>query len=637
MTENLSGSILRVATAGSVDDGKSTLIGRLLYDSDGICDDHLRALSVKGADGKESLSLALLTDGLKSEREQQITIDVAYRFFATEKRHFVLADAPGHEQYTRNMVTAASTADVLIILIDATRGVLPQTKRHSFIGSLMGVPRLLVVVNKMDLVGYDQSVFEKIKEEYLSFASKLSVKDIRITPISALEGDNVVHPSANMSWHDGETVFSYLENVYVGADRNLVDLRFPVQNVVRPHQNFRGYGGQISSGTIRVGDSVVVLPSRVKAKVSAVSTAAKDMSLINHNEVSAPMSVLVELDREVDVARGDMIAREGNVPRAASELEAMIVWMGDAPLDKSKVYFVRHTSREVRATISEVRYGVDINTLHRKEVAEIGKNEVFRAKLALRSPIFIDDYRLNRATGSFILIDPDDFFTVGAGMVFERGVAGDDSYDRSTKVASDHLHKESSLIARPERETRSGHAAFTIWLTGLSGAGKSTLAKELESSLFKAGYSVYRLDGDNLRSGLNKDLGFSENDRSENIRRAAEVAALLNDAGVAVICSFISPFAADRAKARNIIGADNFCEVFVDASLNTCETRDPHGLYKKARSGAIKDFTGIGSPYEKPESPWALVDTETASPTSAASGLLSRIVEAYPLGTKRRG
>lgn len=621
MSDGVSGSILRVATAGSVDDGKSTLIGRLLYDSESICDDHLRSLRVKGADGNESLALAMLTDGLKSEREQQITIDVAYRYFSTEKRHFILADAPGHEQYTRNMVTAASTADVLIILVDAVRGVLPQTKRHSFIGALMGVPRLLVVVNKMDLVGYDQAKFESIKDEYLDFASKLAVKDIRVAPISALEGENVVRPSEAMSWYKGETVFDYLENVYVGADKNMIDLRFPVQHVIRPHQRFRGYAGQIQSGSIRAGDAVVVLPSRTRANVESVSTAGSDMALVPHEEASAPLSVVVQLDREVDVARGDMIVRAGNTPRVAHDLECMMVWMGDRALDTSKIYIVRHTSREVRAEISSIRYCMDINSLHRKAVAEIGKNEVFCACLTLRQPLFVDDYRLNRATGSFVLIDPDDFFTVGAGMIIERSKSDAASSDHSPKVSADLLHSESSFVTRAEREKRAGNGAFTIWLTGLSGAGKSTVAKLLEQQLFAEGYAVYRLDGDNLRGGLNRDLGFSDSDRSENIRRAAEVAALLNDAGVSVICSFISPFEADRSRAKEIIGAEHFLEVYINASLEACEQRDPHGLYAKARRGEIRQFTGVSSPYEPPASAWATVHTEKISPAESAAYL----------------
>lgn len=630
MSDTLTGAILRVATAGSVDDGKSTLIGRLLYDSDSICDDHLRALRVKGADGNESLALAMLTDGLKSEREQHITIDVAYRYFSTNKRHFILADAPGHEQYTRNMVTAASTADVLIILMDAEKGVLAQTKRHSFVGALMGVPRLLVVVNKMDLVGYSQERFEEIKRDYLEFASKLAVKDIRFTPISALVGDNVVRRSEAMSWYTGETVFEYLENVYIGADQNLIDLRFPVQHVIRPHQNFRGYSGQISSGTIKKGDQVVVLPSKAKAVVKAITTPDGNMNLVEHSEATAPLSITVQLDREVDVARGDMIVRAANTPRVANDIEAMMVWMGDAPLDTSKVYYIKHTSREVRATVSAIRYGMDINTLHRKEVGEIHKNEVFCAQFALRQPLFVDDYRINRATGCFILIDPENFFTVGAGMIIERSKSDSASPDRSPKVNSDHLHKETSLISRTTRAARTGHAAFTLWLTGLSGAGKSTIAKEVESSLFEKGYSIYRLDGDNLRSGLNQDLGFSDADRSENIRRAAEVAALLNDAGVSVICSFISPFEADRTKAREIIGKDNFLEVFINASLETCEARDPHGLYKKARKGEIAQFTGISSPYEQPKDPWLTLDTEKGSAQDRALDVVAKVLRDVP-------
>ena len=616
MSDNLSGSILRVATAGSVDDGKSTLVGRLLYDSNSICDDHLRSLRVKGANGNESLALAMLTDGLKSEREQHITIDVAYRYFSTAKRHFILADAPGHEQYTRNMVTAASTADVLIILVDATKGIVTQTKRHSFIGALMGVPRLLITVNKMDLVGYDQEKFEALREEYLEFAAKLSVKDIRFIPVSALHGGNVVTYDKTMPWYSGETVLGYLESVYIGADKNLIDFRFPVQHVIRPHQNFRGYAGQISSGSIHPGDDVIVLPSKNKAKVKSILMSDKNLSLIPYEEAYAPLSVVIELDNDIDVARGDMIVRSSNTPRVVKDIEAMMVWMGDAPLDSAKLYIIRHTTREVRGTITNIRYGVDVNTLHRKKKENIEKNEVFCATFSLRQPIFVDDYRLNRATGCFILIDPDDYFTVGAGMVIER--LKSDPPDTLTSYESSVLHEDKSAISRSQRENKAGHRAFTLWLTGLSGAGKSTIAGQIEKLLFVENYIVCRLDGDNIRARLNKDLGFSDADRSENIRRVAEVASLLNSAGVSVICSFISPFEIDRAKAKEIIGRESFLEIFIKASLQTCEARDPHGLYKRARGGKINQFTGISSPYEEPTCSWEVINTETTTASEAA-------------------
>lgn len=616
-------SILRVATAGSVDDGKSTLIGRLLYDSDSICDDHLRALRAKDSTGNETLSLAMLTDGLKSEREQQITIDVAYRYFSTQKRHFILADSPGHEQYTRNMVTAASTADVLIVLVDATKGILPQTKRHSFIGSLMGVPHILVVMNKMDLVGFNEDRFEQIKEEYFDFASKLSVKDIRCIPISALQGDQVVSRSENMPWFNGETVFEYLENVYVGSDKNLIDLRFPVQYVVRPDQNFRGYAGQIASGSVRQGDKIIVLPSRQSATVSNILSIDKDIKAQSHQEATAPASVILQLDKEIDITRGDMIVRTGNTPRIANQFEAMMVWMGDTQCDPSKVYILRQTTREVKVTLEEIRYLLDVNTLHRKPPQEITKNEVFSARLSCRSPLCIDDYRLNRSTGAFIILDPDDFFTVAAGMVMERSKADEPAGRKGQNQAN--LHHEKGLISRAQREERTGHKACTFWLTGLSGSGKSTIAKALESKLFERGHFIYRLDGDNLRSGLNKDLGFSAADRSENIRRVAEVAALLNDSGVSVICSFISPFENDRSVARGIIGKENFLEIYIKASIQTCEMRDPHGLYERARRGEIPEFTGISSPYEEPKEPSLILDTELHSVDELINTVLSQI------------
>jgi len=625
-------AILRVATAGSVDDGKSTLIGRLLYDSDSICDDHLKGLRVKGLEGSESLALALLTDGLKSEREQQITIDVAYRYFSTKKRHYVLADAPGHEQYTRNMVTASSNADVLIVLVDATQGILTQTKRHSFIGALMGVPRLLVVVNKMDLVGYDQARFEKIKSDYLDFASKLQVKDIRLTPISALCGDNVVNRSKQMPWYKGETVLEYLENVYIGGDKNLIDFRFPVQYVLRPNAEFRGYAGQIVSGSVREGDSILVLPTKTHAKVRRVSIADKSCSLAPQSEAAFPQSVVIELDRQVDVARGDMIVREANTPRAAKQFEAVLVWMGDTALDPSKTYLLRHTSREVKASLRELRYGIDINTLHRKEAKVIGKNEVFSAYISTFLPIFVDDYRINRGTGSFILVDPEDFFTVAAGMIVEKAHTDGAVLEAEIKKNTQNLHFEAGLISRKARESNFGYSAVSLWLTGLSGSGKSTISREIEARLFSRGMPIYRIDGDNLRSGLNKNLGFSKDDRAENIRRAAEVASLLNDAGVSVICSLISPFEDDRNIAKQIIGADNFLEIYVEASIETCEKRDPHGLYKKARKGEIKEFTGISSPYEKPQNPWLVANTEEDTADLIASRIVERILERVQLG-----
>lgn len=626
MAQSMSNTLVRVATAGSVDDGKSTLIGRLLYDSESICDDHLRALRIKGPNGEESLSLALLTDGLKSEREQQITIDVAYRYFSSKNRHFILADAPGHEQYTRNMVTAASTADVLIVLVDATKGVLDQTRRHSFIGALMGVPRLLVVINKMDLVRYSQEVFEKIKNEYLELASKLSVKDIRFIPVSALNGDNVVTLSQTMPWYYSETVFEYLENIYVGADRNVIDLRFPVQRVIRPDQNFRGYGGQIASGTIRAGDEVTVFPSRVTAKVKRITTVSPSMDLIPRADAEAPLSIVVELDRDVDIARGDMIARSANTPRMAYSLEALLVWMGDVPLDQTKSYILRHTTREVRVSIETMRYAIDVNSLHRKETGVIEKNEICCVRILCRQPVFVDDYRINRATGAFVLIDPDDYFTVCAGMIIERARAIPGPSEDIHNDGMHNLHEEHSLVTHLERERRAGHGIFTIWLTGLSGAGKSTIAKLIEAKLFENGYAIYRLDGDILRSRLNRDLGFSSRDRAENIRRAAEVAAVLNDAGVSTICSFISPLAEDRERARKIIGTDRFFEVFIQAPLEVCEGRDPHQLYKRARSGELKDFTGVSSPYEEPVSPWLTIDAVHMAPEESAMKVIEKLM-----------
>lgn len=626
LAQNERSTLLRFSTAGSVDDGKSTLIGRLLHDSKNVYDDHIVALEKKAKNkGVEEIDLSLLTDGLRAEQEQGITIDVAYRYFSTPKRRFILADTPGHEQYTRNMATGASTADLTIILIDARKGVLTQTKRHSFIASLLGVPRLLVAINKMDLMAYSQKVFDSIRDDYTKFASRLGIKEIRFIPVSALRGDNIVNRSDRMPWYSGETIMEYLENIYVAGDFNQVDFRFPVQYVIRPNQNYRGYAGQIRSGQIKVGEEVLVLPSQRRSKVKSI-----DYYDVNPNkrellDAGAPQSVAISLEDEIDISRGDMLVRPQNVPQVKQEFEAMLVWMSEAQMNPSKSYILIHTSRETKCYVDSVIYRTDVNTLSREEGRPLSLNEIGRVSISTKAPLFIDPYNKNRATGNFILVDDETFLTVAGGMIIDR-LPQETFHDSSSTplklVKSQDIHREAGAVDRAAREQLFGHKAVTLWCTGLSGSGKSTIAKAVEERFFAEGRPVYRLDGDNLRFGLNRNLGFSKEDRRENIRRAAEVAKLFNDAGISVICSLISPMREDRARAREIIG-DSFFEVYLNTPLAECEKRDPHGLYKKARSGEIKEFTGISAPYEAPEKAELELDTSKYS----VEGCLEQILK----------
>jgi bifunctional enzyme CysN/CysC len=619
-------TMLRFSTAGSVDDGKSTLIGRLLSDSKNVYDDHIAALEKKAKNkGEDQIDLALLTDGLRAEQEQGITIDVAYRYFSTPKRRFILADTPGHEQYTRNMATGASTADLTIILIDARKGVLTQTKRHSFIASLLGVPRLLVCVNKMDLVEYKQEVFEEIRADYSGFSAKLGIKEIKFIPVSALKGDFIVASSQNMPWYSGETVMQHLENVYIGADRNQIDFRFPVQYVIRPDQNYRGYAGQIRSGSISVGEEIVALPSLRRSKVKSIDYMDTDPANRSLASAAAPLSVSITLEDEIDISRGDMIVRSHNMPQIRQEFEAMLVWMSEKPMDRARSYIIMHTSRQTKSYVTAVNYRVNVNSLHREEGRALELNEIGRVSIATKQPLFIDPYERNRSTGNFILVDEDSFQTVAGGMIIDRqpreiaGVGG----NKSPRSAD--IHREDGSITRGARESRFGHRAVTVWCTGLSGSGKSTLAKALEARMFNDSRPVYRLDGDNLRFGINHDLGFSKEDRRENVRRAAEVAKLFNDAGVSVICSLISPMREDRERAREIVGSESFVEVYLSAPIDECERRDPHGLYKKARAGEISEFTGVSAPYEAPESPDLELDTSKLSVDECVESLLNKL------------
>jgi len=614
--------LLRFSTMGSVDDGKSTLIGRLLYDAQCVYEDHLRALqadSIRLGTGP-AVDFALLTDGLKAEREQKITIDVAYRYFSTQKRHFIIADTPGHEEYTRNMATGSSTANLAIILIDARHGVLTQTKRHSFIASLLGIPRVLVAVNKMDLVDYSQSVFERIVADYREFATRLGILDVKFVPISALMGDNVVHRSSSMPWYRGEAILEHLEDVYIGSDRNLVDFRLPVQYVVRPNADFRGFSGQIASGVVKVGDEVLVLPSMKMSRIKSLSVAggAQDYAF-------CPMSVTVTLEDEVDVSRGDMLVHPKNLPRVQSTFEGMVVWMAHEPMRPDRTYLVKHTTRATKATVATIEYRVDVNTLSRLAPAPLAMNEIGRIVFQGTRSLFLDSYAHNRLTGSFIVVDLDTNNTVGAGMVIDRIPAGHLRAPVADAPRSQNVRREEGYVTAQERERRLGQRAVTIWLTGLSSSGKSSIARETERRLHAAGRHVSILDGDNLRLGLNRDLAFSRADRTENIRRAAEVARLLNEAGIIVLVPVISPYTQDRENARRVIGEARFYEVHVATPLEVCESRDAKGLYRKARAGELEEFTGISAPYEAPERPFFRLDTTGRTVEECGEELVARV------------
>ncbi len=611
--------MLRLSTAGSVDDGKSTLIGRLLYDTKSIFEDQLEAVERASRNrGDAYVDLALLTDGLRAEREQGITIDVAYRYFATPKRKFIIADTPGHIQYTRNMVTGASTAELAIILIDARKGVLTQSKRHGFIASLLQIPHILVAVNKMDLVDYDRDVYRKIVADYTEFTTKLSVQDLTFIPLSALVGDNVVHKSTNMPWYEGPTLLHHLENVNIGAGQNHVDFRFPVQTVIRPHQDFRGFAGQVASGSIAPSEEVVILPSGKSSRVKSIVTYESELE-----EAIAGDSVILTLEDEVDVSRGDMIVRKNNLPQVTNQLECILCWMNEEPLNPQNSYILQHTTRRVRAFISELNYRVDVDTLHREAAETLHLNEIGRVKITTTQPIFFDPYQLNRGTGNFVLIDPATNVTVAAGMIRRRSRTLDEVVSQEPeRQHSTNVVWESSQITREMREHQNGHQAAVLWFTGLSGSGKSTVARQLERRLFDLGCRTFYLDGDNVRHGLNGDLGFSAADRNENIRRVAEVARLSFEHGNLTICTFISPFAKDREFARSVLPSGRFIEVFVKCDVEICKRRDPKGLYAKAMRGEIPEFTGVSSPYEEPQKPELVVETDLQS----ADELVERII-----------
>jgi bifunctional enzyme CysN/CysC len=587
-------TLLRIATAGSVDDGKSTLIGRLLFDSKAVMEDQLAAVERTSKErGHDYTDLALVTDGLRAEREQGITIDVAYRYFATAKRKFIIADTPGHIQYTRNMVTGTSTAQLAIVLVDARHGLLEQSRRHAFLASLLGIQHIVLAVNKMDLIGWDKDQFEKIRDDFHDFAARLDVHDVTTIPLSALTGDNVVTKSDKTPWYEGPPLLAHLEEVYVAGDRNLTDVRFPVQYVIRPqsieHHDHRSYAGTVAGGVMKVGDDVVVLPSGLSSRIAAIEGPGGPVQ-----EAFPPMAVSLSLADDIDISRGDMLARPNNRPRVAQEFDATVCWMADgASLEPGRDYLIKHTTRTTRAKVTGLDYRLDVNTLHRdKEATALKLNELGRISLRTQVPLLLDEYSRNSATGSFILIDPNTNGTVGAGMILPQV---------SSRTASPNTVRHESLCKAEDRLS----TGRTIWFTGLSGSGKSSVAMLVEQKLLEKGVPAYVLDGDNLRHGLNADLGFSMADRSENLRRLAHVASILADSGQVVLVPAISPLEEHRALARKV-AADTgveFIEVFCDTPLEDCERRDPKGLYAKARAGQITHFTGIDSPYQRPKNP----------------------------------
>ncbi|PAP80984.1 bifunctional sulfate adenylyltransferase subunit 1/adenylylsulfate kinase [Rubrivirga sp. SAORIC476] len=633
--------LLRFTTAGSVDDGKSTLIGRLLYDSKSIFEDQMEAVAEaskdRGMDDDGVPNLALLTDGLRAEREQGITIDVAYRYFATPRRKFIIADTPGHVQYTRNMVTGASTADLAVILVDAKRGVQTQSKRHAFIASLLGIPHVVVAVNKMDLVDYSEEVFDAIVDEFSAFAGKLDLRDIDFIPVSALKGDNVVDRSENMDWYEGSTMLHHLEHVSLTGDKNLRDFRFPVQTVIRPDQTFRGFAGTVASGAIRPGEEILALPAGTRSTVESITTLNGDL-----DEARAGEAVVLTLTDEIDVSRGDMLVRPQNVPEVETGIEAMMCWMAEEPLQSNRHYILRHTTREVKAFVDEIVYRVDVNTLHREDSDTLQLNEIGRVRVTTAAPLFFDPYRQAKATGAFVLIDPYSNATVAAGMIRGAAQSPDEIAGRAARLersadaaaasearqVSPNVVWEGLNIPREEREAAQGHQAAVLWFTGLSGSGKTTVAREVERRLFDAGIKTMLLDGDQVRHGLNGDLGFSAGDRRENVRRIGEVARLFFESGAVTLCTFVSPYRTDRDRVRALVPEGRFIEIHVDVDVATAQERDPKGIYAKAQAGEITNLTGIDAPYEAPEAPELTLKTADQSVQDAVEAVLAALAEA---------
>ncbi|MNK87809.1 Bifunctional enzyme CysN/CysC [compost metagenome] len=602
--------LLRFITCGSVDDGKSTLIGRLLWDAQQLFDDQLVALKNEsrkyGTQGDE-IDFALLVDGLAAEREQGITIDVAYRFFSTARRKFIVADTPGHEQYTRNMVTGASMADVAVILVDARHGVLTQTRRHAYLASLTGIRNVVLAINKMDVVGFDEKIYDEISESFGAFAQDLEFDEISAIPLSALRGDNITSRSAHTPWYHGPTLLGYLETVSIAPPRN-TKFTFPVQLVNRPNDSFRGFCGTVEEGEVSVGDEIRVTRSGQKARVAAIVTMGGNLETAPRGK-----AVTLTLDKEIDASRGDVISLAAKPLEMTDQFEATVIWLNEDAGLVGRSYEMKLSTQWATATMTSIKYHVNVNTMAKEPGKTLSLNDIAVANIALSRPVVFDTYDQSKALGGFILVDRVTNATVGAGLI------------RHTLRRAQNVHRQSLTVARADRELMNGHKGRVIWLTGLSGAGKSTIANALEVALHHAGQRTYLLDGDNVRQGLNKDLGFTDAERVENIRRVAEVAKLMMDAGLVVITAFISPFRREREMARDLIGEGNFTEVYVNTPLETCEARDPKGLYKKARKGELPNLSGIGSPYEPPETPEVVVDGTQSDLNAVVSGLMQKL------------
>jgi len=610
-------SFLRFITCGSVDDGKSTLIGRLLYDSKLIFEDQMAALendSKKVGTQGGDIDFALLVDGLAAEREQGITIDVAYRFFSTDKRKFIVADTPGHEQYTRNMATGASSADLAVILIDARRGILTQTRRHSFIVNLLGIRHVVVAVNKMDLVDYSKEVFQDIEEKYRAFASHLDFSSISCIPLSALKGDNITDPGLNMRWFKGPTLMSELESTDVSNDKGEKPFRMPVQWVNRPNLDFRGFSGTIASGSIKPGVEVVALPSAKTSKVKSITTYDGDLDV-----AIADQAVTITLEDEIDISRGDVIAECEHRPETTDQFQAQVIWMHDKPLFPGRPYLIKTANKTITGEVTELKHKINVNSLEHEAGKVLELNEVGVCNFGLDDSIVFDAYKNNAALGSFIMIDKLSNVTVAAGMI-------DYGLRRATNV-----HWQAVDVGKAARSEQKRQKPVVLWFTGLSASGKSTIANLIEKKLQVMGKHTYLLDGDNVRHGLNRDLGFVEADRVENIRRVGEVSKLMVDAGLIVLTAFISPFRSERRMVREMLEDHEFVEIFVDTPIEVCEQRDPKGLYKKARAGEIKNFTGFDSPYEEPETAEIHLQMANMKAEDAADAVIAKIEEKYLL------
>jgi len=588
--------LLRLLTAGSVDDGKSTLIGRLMFDSKMLYEDQLAALerdSKRVGHAGEDIDYALLLDGLKAEREQGITIDVAYRYFSTAKRKFIIADTPGHEQYTRNMITGGSTANLAIILIDATKGVITQTRRHTFLVSLLGIKHVVLAVNKMDLVDFSQKIFDDICADYKNFVTQLDIPDVEFIPISALKGDNVVDVSDRMPWYHGKSMLEFLETVHVSSDRNYDDFRFPVQYVLRPDRDFRGFAGKVASGIIHVGDTVMALPSRKTSKVKSIPTYDGNLE-----KAFPPKSVTLELEDEIDISRGEMLVKPDNLPRIERHFEAMLVWMDEEPMELSTQFFLKQTTNTTRTRIDMMRYKINVNTLEKTEVESLSLNEIGRAVFTTAKPLFFDPYKKNKNTGSFVLIHPVTNNTVAVGMIIDK-LESKHLPSRISDTDKEEIKKGKSLISTQSRQQKLNQKGVTLWFTGLHGSGKNELAFSLEKKLFESGATTVLLDGSSLRSGLNRELDFSPADRAEQLRRVAHICKLLNDQGIITICSFISRNQSLRNQVAEIIGKEKFSLFYMNASLEYCKANKPE-LYLKAENSEVENLPGIDLEYEVP-------------------------------------